>query len=97
MDIQELLEMLTKAKEGEKTKENVNIKEELNDIIAHLEKPQCAILVTNENVGVMGTGVDILASLSSLIESLLERGISKEVLQYSFDIAFEKYEERKNK
>ena len=94
MNIEKLLEML-KAKSGEKTKENINVKEELNDIIAHLEKPQCAILVTDENVGVMGTGIEILASLSALIGNLLEQGIPKEALQKAFDIAFKKYEEEK--
>ena len=88
MNIEKLLEML-KAKSGEKTKENINVKKELTDIIAQLEEPNCAILVTNENVGVMGTGLDILACLSSLIESLLERGIPKEILQKAFDVAFE--------
>lgn len=88
MNIEKLLEML-KAKSGEKTKENMDIKKELTDIIAQLEEPNCAILVTNENVGVMGTGIDILACLSSLIASLLERGISKEILQKAFDVAFE--------
>ena len=94
MNIEKLLEMLR----GEKTKENkeqVDIKKELTDIMAQLEEPTCAILVTNENVGVMGTGIEILASLSSLIDSLLERGIPKEILQKAFDIAFEKYEEEK--
>ena len=92
MNIEKLLEMLR----GEKTKENkekVDVKKELTDIIAQLEEPNCAILVTNENVGVMGTGIDILTSISSLINDLLKQGFPKDILQKAFDIAFETYEE----
>jgi hypothetical protein len=57
---------------------------------------QCIICVSNKGIVSAGTGAELLSLLSCIYESLIEHGISKDLIEQSFE-TIEKTKDKKEK